>query len=398
MLVNRTMGGGLPAPSFWLELRDAGAGVVNTTPSLANGSPTATFTRATTAWTKLSTGLWASVASGSARSCYLGADTTVGAYGGYFAEAAGIQLVTPTASIRDMSDASWAKVTITAVKTSTGIDGVGSSCSRVTATAGNGTILQTLVAAASNRTYSCFIKRITGTGEIDISEDGTTWTNITSQINSATFTRVSITVSQLNAAFGLRIVTSGDAIDVDFNQFEAGGFATSPMDAAGAARNADALTYTSSGNVGSVTSSLYCEWLEPSIVSDTANFPRMFQIDDGSENNVATLFANPSATSTATARMIGATVANAGASSLASSISAIAINKIAGTFAVNRSAISVNGQSVVQDTTAVVYPISPTTIRICNRSSGDRPTFGTIKNVRIWARKLADNQLVSLTQ
>ena len=106
----------LPSPSFALPLNDAGAGAVNLNPIFNAGSGTATFTRATVAWTKLSTGLWAQVASGTARSAYLGADTTVGAYGGYFAEGAAIQLVTPTASIRDMTQAAFNVVTAAAAR------------------------------------------------------------------------------------------------------------------------------------------------------------------------------------------------------------------------------------------------------------------------------------------
>ena len=144
---------------FDLPLSDAGAGTVNTLPVFAAGSYTATFTRATVAWTKLSTGLWASVATGVARSCYLGANTAVGAYGGYFAEAAGTQLVTPTASIRDMTDASWVAVTCTKAKTATGIDGAANSASTLTATGATATVLQTLVAAASSRAFSAFVRR-----------------------------------------------------------------------------------------------------------------------------------------------------------------------------------------------------------------------------------------------
>lgn len=389
MLVNRTMGGGLPAPSFWLELRDAGAGAVNTTPSLANGSPTATFTRATTAWTKLSTGLWASVASGSARSCYLGADTTVGAYGGYFAEGAGIQLVTPTASIRDMSDASWAKVTITAAKTSTGIDGAGSSCSRVTATAGNGTILQTLVAAASNRTYSCFIKRITGTGEIDISEDGTTWTDITSQINSATFTRVSITVSQLNAAFGLRIVTNGDAIDVDFNQFEAGAFATSPMATAGAARNTDVLNYAYAGNADTATGAAYAELSTLWTAANAAANDVAISIGNAA---AGWLFGNTPDASTIIATLDGTTtVKKTGLTNMNT-----ASRKRACSW-------GLSGQSITGDGVAVATGLfdgafgNNVNIGIGHGSSANS-WYGCVKNVRIWTRQIADSQLVSLTQ
>lgn len=182
---------------------------------------------------------------------------------GYLAEGAGTQLVTPTASIRDMTNAAWVKgATMTAALTGTGIDGVANSCTRLTggAAAGTNTAFQTLVAAATSRTYSCYIKRVTGTGVINITQNGGTgYTDITSQINSSTFTRVSLNASVLNAAFGIQIVTNGDVILVDFNQFESGAFATSPMASAGAARNADVLTYPSAGNISGTVGSAYVE-------------------------------------------------------------------------------------------------------------------------------------------
>lgn len=393
MLVNRSMGGGLNAGlSFFLPLGDSSAGAVNTTPASAAGSPTATFTRATTAWTKLASGLWASVASGTARSCYLGQSTAVGAYGGYFAEGAATQLVTPTASIRDMTDASWAKTTMTAAKTSTGIDGVGSSCSRLTASGANATILQTLVAAATTRTYSCFIKRITGTGEIDISEDGTSWTDVTSQINSSTFTRVSITVSQLNAAFGLRIVTNGDAIDVDFNQFESGSFATSPMDAAGAVRNADALTYVSTGNAQTAQGSIYAE-VAPIGLSAAAQ--GVISINDGSTNNrIDMRLSSPNVLTgiltSGAAGQANNTVATVSAAGI--------VSKVATQWNTNSENIFANGTGGTLDSTVTV-PAALTTIQIGQIDAGTaNALFGTIKNVRIWTRQLADSQLVSLTQ
>ena len=250
--------------TFLLPLGDLGAGAVDTTPVGSAGSATPTFTRATVAWTKLSTGLWAQVASGTARSCYLGATTAVGAYGGYFAEGAGTQLVTPTASIRDMTDGAWtAGATMTVAQDGAGIDGVANSCSRLTggAVSATNTIFQTLVAAASSRTYSVWLKRVTGAGVINITQTGgTSYTDVTADINSSTFTRVSLTESDLNAAFGIQVVTSGDVILADFNQFEAGAFATSPIAAAGAARNADSLSYASAGNISTTIGSVYAEW------------------------------------------------------------------------------------------------------------------------------------------
>jgi len=250
------------APSFYLPLNDLGNGIVNLVPGSAFGSPTPTFTRASAAWTKLSSGLWAQVATGVARSAYIGQNTAVGAYGGYFPEPAATQLVTPTASIRDMTDASWAKVNVTAAKNATGIDGVANSASTITITVGGGTILQTLVAAASFRTYSAFVRRKTGTGTLVI-QQGVTTSDVTASLNSVTYARVQLNANVLNSAYGFTGGTAGDQFEIDFHQFEALGTtapqATSPMATAGAARAIDSLTYASAGNMDFTQGSAYAE-------------------------------------------------------------------------------------------------------------------------------------------
>jgi hypothetical protein len=253
--------GGIGFPSFNLPLNDLGNGIVNTVPAQSAGSTVATFTRASIAWAKLASGLWGQVATGVARAHYLGSNTAVGAYGGYLSEGAGVQLVTPTAAIRDMTDASWVKVGITAAKTATGIDGVPNSASTLTCTAPNGTILQTLVAAASSRTYSVFMRRKTGAGTVLIMQGATTL-DVTALINAVTYTRVQLNASVLNSAFGIQMVTSGDQVEADVDQFEALAatqFASSPMLTLGAARAADVLTYPSAGNVDFTQGTAYAE-------------------------------------------------------------------------------------------------------------------------------------------
>jgi len=163
---------------------------------------------------------------------------------GYLPEEAGVQLVTPTASIRDLTNAAWTKTTMTTALTSIGADGTANSATRCTATAGNALVLQTLVAAASSRTVSFLIKRVTGTGNIELTQNNVAFTNINAELQAGVYIKVLLNASILNASFGIRIVTSGDAIDVDMSQFEAGLKATSRMLTTGAVRNADVLLPT----------------------------------------------------------------------------------------------------------------------------------------------------------
>lgn len=131
---------------------------------------------------------------------------------------------------RDLTNAAWVKTTMTAAKTSTGIDGVANSCSRLTATAANAMALQTVTIAAASRSFAPYIKRITGTGTIEITQDGVTWTDVTASVNSSSFTLVpTLVASILNPVFGIRLGTNGDAIDVDFVDLEDGSYKTSPI-------------------------------------------------------------------------------------------------------------------------------------------------------------------------
>lgn len=148
---------------------------------------------------------------------------------------------------RDLSNAAWVKVNCTGVKDAVGSDGVTNSASTLTATGSNATILQTLVLAAAARSYSVKLKRKTGAGTVSICRDGVTFTDITAQINSSTYTTVKIeNTSVLNPICGIKLTTSGDAVYVDWNQDEAGAFSTPAIDTTtvAVARNANLLTYT----------------------------------------------------------------------------------------------------------------------------------------------------------
>lgn len=129
---------------------------------------------------------------------------------------------------RDMTNAAWTKTNCTAAKTQTGIDGVTNSASSLTATAGNATCLQAIVLASSQRYQSAYVKRITGSGNIDMTMDnGATWTTVT--LTTSWTPVVILTQTLANPTVGFRIVTSGDAIAVDMVQNENGAFRTSPI-------------------------------------------------------------------------------------------------------------------------------------------------------------------------
>jgi hypothetical protein len=129
---------------------------------------------------------------------------------------------------RDLTQAAWVKTNVTAARDALGVDGLANGASRLTATAGNATCLQTVTLGSSARFMSVWIRRVTGTGVIEMTtNNGTNWDPVTF---TGQYARVSIpTRTVTNPVFGFRIVTSGDVIVVDFVQNENGTFATSEI-------------------------------------------------------------------------------------------------------------------------------------------------------------------------
>jgi hypothetical protein len=79
---------------------------------------------------------------------------------------------------RDATQANWVSTNITAAKDQTGIDGVASAASSLTATSADGTCIQTITLASGSRTGSVYLKRITGTGTVQVSLDGSTYSTV----------------------------------------------------------------------------------------------------------------------------------------------------------------------------------------------------------------------------
>jgi len=89
----------------------------------------------------------------------------------------------------------------------------------LTASAVNGTLLQTFTATANAYTFSIYIQRVTGTGNIDITVDGTTYAT---QTTSGTWTRFTITTTPAagSKTAGIRLAVSGDVVNIWGAQLE----------------------------------------------------------------------------------------------------------------------------------------------------------------------------------
>jgi hypothetical protein len=102
----------------------------------------------------------------------------------------------------------------------------GTTAIRFTASAGNATVISSAaIGTSAQRTFSIWLRRVTGTGNIQFTTDnGTTWTT---QAITSSWVRYTFTATTEAQRVGFRIVTSGDSIELWGAQLEAGSGASS---------------------------------------------------------------------------------------------------------------------------------------------------------------------------
>ena len=213
-------------------------------------------TRATTATRVNSSGLIESVASGVPRIDWLGQSCPA-----LLVEPSATNLVLQS---RDLSvSGSWTASGITAVRNATGADGTASGACTLTSTAADATIVQNLSHASQSRIFSASIRRVSGSGGIELTTNGgTNWTAVT--ITTA-FTRVACAAQTVaSGQVGIRMKQSDNVIEVDFTQGEVGPVATSPIPTTtgSASRNADNISASGalvSGLIGQTEGTIYAE-------------------------------------------------------------------------------------------------------------------------------------------
>jgi len=164
---------------------------------------------------------------------------------------------------RDLTNAVWSGSNVTTAKNAVGADGVASGATTLTATAASGTVLQALSHASQSRIFSAYVRRVSGSGAIQMTTNGgTNWTTVTI---SSLYTQVACAAQTVaSGTVGFRMAVSGDVIEVDFTQGEVGPVFTSPIPTTTAAvtRNADVVSVSGavSGAIGQTVGTIYCEF------------------------------------------------------------------------------------------------------------------------------------------
>ena len=292
---------------------------------------------------------------------------------------------------RDFTQAAWSKTNITAALNVTGISGVTNSASRLTATAANGTALQTITSASATHVSAFFARRITGTGTVEITQDnGATWTSITLTSAWQRFNVAAATVT--NPVIGFRLVTSGDVIAVDVAQCEVSAIVSSPI-------ITGAVSVTRAADVASITT--LSPWFNVNEGTILVEYQRpfvgffQFEVDfsNGTYNEFIGLYTSP-AFQIAEIRQGGAVqaflVVEAGAGVNGR------LNKKALAYRVNDFAASLNGAAPIVDTSGSV-PTGLTTMRIGSFLGASQFCSGWISRLAYYPTRLSNTTLQGLT-
>jgi hypothetical protein len=197
----------------------------------------------------------------------------------------------------DLTNAAWVKTSCTAALTQTNLFGVANAASTLTATAANATCKQTITLTAT-AVPSIYLKRITGTGTVNISRDGgTTLVPVTLTSNWQRFFIASASVT--NPVFTIQIVTSGDAIGVCGAQMETLAFSGAcayagpliPTTSAFVTRQAETCVFTGLSTLAFNASqgTLALHGIAPAALNLTS-FDHIASLSDGTGNNTIRLY------------------------------------------------------------------------------------------------------------
>jgi hypothetical protein len=286
---------------------------------------------------------------------------------------------------QDFTQAAWVKTNITAARDVVDLRGLANSASRLTAVANNATALQSITAASATRITSFYLRRITGTGTVEITQNGgTNWTAVTLTGDWQRFSIPFATIT--NPQIGIRIGTSGDVVAVDAAQCEIGTFPTSPILTEGTAltRQADGGTIAISATDRATlfTDCFYQAHRSDGVVSSGSNI----QIDNGGTSVIRNRLIAPPNTTDGLITASGSTVADFNGGLI--SLPAAALQAVA--YAANDMAYSQNGGAAETDTSGVLPDLTRVAI-----IQIEAITY--LRRLRAYSDRLSNAQLVALT-
>lgn len=422
--VEQTIAGPTVAASeFYLPLADLGDGEVDI--SLTRGTGSGTFVRATTATTVNEDGLIISVAAGVPRSYY---DPTSRHYLGYLSEGGRTNLCLQSV---DFGNSSWVKQHEAAVDSNvhTAPDGT-LTADRVhghpTGTS-NGAVFQSITLTADTTyTFSVWLKQdsVTTTTvglydataaefrysiNIDVSMvngvvtggGGATTATMFAKRYPNGWVRFSLTTATgTNTAHRLYIYPKSGALNAHADtifiwgaQLEANLFASTyiPTTTASVTRDADVLTFPTTGNASITAGTMYAEVVQVGATGPTAATFMLLSLDDGSTNNRVQW-------RIAGAASLDYIVVDGGVTQAATTAVTVSLGvryNLAGVYAADAFLASVNAGIVASDVSGTIPTID--TICIGNGCSSQFQNYGAIRNVRIWQNTFSSSLVRSIS-
>ena len=296
----------------------------------------------------------------------------------------------------DFIDARWPLSSMAVDTTSNTMpNGAAGTSNELRATGANGTVLQDLgVIASAAKNFSIWMKRKTGTGDVDLTLDGgSTWT--TKSITSS-WVRYNIQQTLADPDAGVRIVTSGDEVLVWGAQVEASDFATStiPTVSGSVTRSADDLRFGNSSEelLGKDDGTFLCVFT-PEFDDDAGSTTYIFDTFFDASNGI-----NLTSHSSNVYRI---NYANGGGNTADSTTAPVrgVKNILCCTWAKDDAVrIFVDGVEEGSDTAISGSPSSlNASLWLGEQRSGGNTTFANMAHVLIWDRALSAGEVLSVS-
>lgn len=122
---------------------------------------------------------------------------------------------------QEFDNAAWVKTSASVSANSFVAPDSTTGADTITASGANGTALQSYTASATPYTFSIWLRRLTGSGNVQLTVDGTTYVTVAVTSDWTRFS-TTLTPSAGTRSAGIRIVTSADAVYAWGAQLEAG--------------------------------------------------------------------------------------------------------------------------------------------------------------------------------
>lgn len=281
--------------------------------------------------------------------------------------------------------ANWAATNVTVDNNTVQAPTGDNTAETLTATDANGSVLSSITGTVAAYTFSAYLKRKTGTGDVSVSADNTTGTVCT--INASTWTRCADTATLTVAPYtpGIHIVTSGDAVYAFGGDAELGAFASSyiPTTTAAVTRNADDLSIAASGNISGTVGTASATVT----ISDVTTGATQVALNNSHGATRLPIY------HTSSNRL----ALHDGASRVGPVWNTTASAKVATSWTGTTALLCKDGAASTSATFDGNMDVG-TTIHIGKLYDGTLPLFGNIKSLRIWSRAFTDAELQTISQ